>query len=133
MCSYLFAAFSIKRDVKEGVTEEQLFIGPPKSQIADAYFSLPGLLPVTDLESAVAAIQGDSREGNLHLLLLNPSRRRSARHVRIPRGACGAAERPLGAVGHSENGEPVPPRVLRRGRIRSSVLDRLMASRLTPA
>ena len=26
MCSYLFAAFSIKQDVKEGVTEEQLGI-----------------------------------------------------------------------------------------------------------
>ena len=24
MCCYLFAAFSIKRDVKEGITEEQL-------------------------------------------------------------------------------------------------------------
>ena len=41
----------------EKLGEQQLFIGPPKSQIADAYFSLPGLLPVTDLESAVAAIQ----------------------------------------------------------------------------
>ena len=26
MCSYLFAAFSIKQDVKEGVTEEQLLL-----------------------------------------------------------------------------------------------------------
>ena len=43
--------------------EEQLFIGPPKSQIADAYFSLPGLLPVTDLESAVAAIQRIVEQG----------------------------------------------------------------------
>ena len=43
--------------------EEQLFIGPPTSQIADAFFSLPGLAPVTDLESAVSAIEGIVEQG----------------------------------------------------------------------
>lgn len=51
------------RYLAEKFGEEQLFIGPPKSQIADAYFSLPGLLPVTDLESAVAAIQRIVEQG----------------------------------------------------------------------
>ena len=37
---------------------ERLFIGPPKAQIAGAYFNLPGLNPVTDLASAEAALQG---------------------------------------------------------------------------
>ena len=36
---------------------ERLFIGPPKAQIAGAYFNLPGLNPVTDLTSAEAALQ----------------------------------------------------------------------------
>ena len=43
--------------------EEQLFIGPPTSQIADAFFSLPGLAPVTNLESAVSAIEGIVEQG----------------------------------------------------------------------
>ncbi len=51
------------RYLAEKFGEEQLFIGPPKSQIADAYFSLPGLFPVTDLESAVAAIQRIVEQG----------------------------------------------------------------------
>ena len=51
------------RYLTEKFGEEQLFIGPPNSQIADAYFSLPGLLPVTDLESAVTAIQGIVEQG----------------------------------------------------------------------
>ena len=51
------------RYLAEKFGEEQLFIGPPKSQIADAYFSLPGLLPVTDLESSVAAIEGIVEQG----------------------------------------------------------------------
>ena len=54
------------RYLAEKFGEEQLFIGPPKSQIADAYFSLPGLLPVTDLESAVAAIEGIVEQGRGH-------------------------------------------------------------------
>ena len=37
--------------------EEGLFIGPKEGQIADAYFSLPGLIPVTGLTSAAAALQ----------------------------------------------------------------------------
>ena len=51
------------RYLTEKFGEEQLFIGPPNSQIADAYFSLPGLLPVTGLESAVTAIQGIVEQG----------------------------------------------------------------------
>ena len=51
------------RYLAEKFGEEQLFIGPPQSQIADAYFSLPGLLPVIDLESAVAAIEGIVEQG----------------------------------------------------------------------
>ena len=43
--------------------EEQLFLGPPKAQVADAFFSLPGLFPVTDLKSAVAAIEGIVEQG----------------------------------------------------------------------
>ena len=34
-----------------------LFLGPPKAQVAGAYFNLPGLDPVTDLTSAEAALQ----------------------------------------------------------------------------
>ena len=51
------------RYLTEKLGEEQLFIGPPESQIADAYFSLPGLLPVTGLDSAVTAIQQIVEEG----------------------------------------------------------------------
>ena len=43
--------------------EQQLFLGPPKAQIADAFFSLPGLFPVTDLKSALAAIEGIVEQG----------------------------------------------------------------------
>ena len=43
--------------------EEGLFIGPPKAQIIDQYFNLPGLIPVTDLESAIAAIEGIVEQG----------------------------------------------------------------------
>ena len=43
--------------------EEQLFIGPAKSQIIDRYFSLPGLIPVTGLASAIAAIEGIVEQG----------------------------------------------------------------------
>jgi hypothetical protein len=51
------------RYLAEKVGEEQLFIGPPTSQIADSFFSLPGLNPVTDLDSAVAAIEGIVEQG----------------------------------------------------------------------
>ena len=43
--------------------EEQLFLGPRKAQIADAFFSLPGLFPVSDLKSALAAIEGIVEQG----------------------------------------------------------------------
>ena len=43
--------------------EKELFIGPPKAQIIDRYFSLPGLIPVTGLESAIAAIEGIVEQG----------------------------------------------------------------------
>lgn len=50
--------------------EEGLFVGPPEAQIADSYFSLPGLIPVTNLATSVQAIEGiveqgeGAREGN---------------------------------------------------------------------
>ena len=37
--------------------EDRLFLGPPEAQLASAYFSLPGLDPVTDLASAAAALK----------------------------------------------------------------------------
>ena len=43
--------------------EEQLFLGPPDAQIKPSYFNLPGLIPVTDLASAVAGIQGIVEQG----------------------------------------------------------------------
>ena len=43
--------------------EDQLFLGPPKAQITDSFFNLPGLIPVTDLSSAVAAIEGIVEQG----------------------------------------------------------------------
>ena len=43
--------------------EDGLFIGPPNAQIADAFFSLPGLIPVNSLESAIAAIEGIVEQG----------------------------------------------------------------------
>ena len=43
--------------------EERLFLGTPEAQIADAYFRLPGLFPVTDLTSAIAAIEGIVAQG----------------------------------------------------------------------
>ena len=43
--------------------EKELFIGPPKAQIIDRYFSLPGLIPVTGLDSAIAAIEGIVEQG----------------------------------------------------------------------
>ena len=43
--------------------EEGLFIGPPESQIIDRYFNMPSLIPVTDLASAIAAIEGIVEQG----------------------------------------------------------------------
>lgn len=43
--------------------EDGLFIGPPDAQIADSFFSLPGLMPVTNLASAVAAIESIVEQG----------------------------------------------------------------------
>ncbi len=43
--------------------ERGLFIGPPDAQIAQSFFGLTGLNPVTDLASAVAAIQGIVEQG----------------------------------------------------------------------
>ena len=37
--------------------EDRLFLGPPEAQQASAYFSLPGLNPVTGLDSAAAALK----------------------------------------------------------------------------
>jgi hypothetical protein len=36
--------------------ERELFVGPPSGQTADTFFSLPGLIPVHDLASALEAI-----------------------------------------------------------------------------
>jgi Ferritin-like len=43
--------------------EQQLFIGPPKAQASHAYFAWPELIPVTDLASAVKAIETIVEEG----------------------------------------------------------------------
>ena len=43
--------------------EENLFLGPPEAQIRPSFFSLPGLIPVTDLASAVAGIEGIVEQG----------------------------------------------------------------------
>ena len=51
------------RYLTQKLGEDGLFIGPPDAQIADAYFSLPGLIPVTGLESAIAAIEGIVEQG----------------------------------------------------------------------
>jgi hypothetical protein len=37
--------------------EETLFVGPPEAQTAQEYFQMPGLIPVHDLTSALAAIE----------------------------------------------------------------------------
>ena len=43
--------------------EDQLVLGPPRAQIADSFFNLPGLIPVTDLSSAITAIEGIVEQG----------------------------------------------------------------------
>jgi hypothetical protein len=43
--------------------EQQIFIGPPKAQATQEYFSWPELIPVTDLASAVKAIETIVEEG----------------------------------------------------------------------
>ncbi len=43
--------------------EEGLFVGPPGAQIAKSFFGLPQLNPVSDLASAVAAIEGIVEQG----------------------------------------------------------------------
>jgi hypothetical protein len=43
--------------------EERLFVGPPSSQISETYFSLPGLFPVKDLATALAAIEEIVEQG----------------------------------------------------------------------
>ncbi|TAK76861.1 MAG: hypothetical protein EPO16_06510 [Dehalococcoidia bacterium] len=51
------------RGIEDGITylsqklgEAELFVGPPAAQTAEQFFSLPGLIPVHDLKSALAAI-----------------------------------------------------------------------------
>ena len=58
------------RGIEDGFTyltqkygEKELFLGPTDAQIKPSFFSLPGLIPVTDLASAVAAIQGIVEQG----------------------------------------------------------------------
>ena len=43
--------------------EDGLFIGPPESQVIDRYYNMPGLIPVTNLESAVQAIKAIVEQG----------------------------------------------------------------------
>ena len=43
--------------------EQQIFIGPPRAQATQAYFGWPELIPVTDLTSAVKAIETIVEEG----------------------------------------------------------------------
>ena len=43
--------------------EETLFAGPTTAQATEQYFNLPGLIPVTDLESAIEAINGIVEQG----------------------------------------------------------------------
>lgn len=52
------------RDIEDGFKaltarygEERVFIGPPRAQATSAYFPIPGLMPVTDLSSALKVIQ----------------------------------------------------------------------------
>lgn len=52
------------RGIEDGLTylaqklgDENLFIGGSRVQTADAYFGLPGLIPVQDLDSALTALQ----------------------------------------------------------------------------
>ncbi len=42
---------------------QQIFIGPPKAQATQAYFAWPELIPVTDLPSAIKAIETIVEEG----------------------------------------------------------------------
>ena len=58
--------------------EDRLFLGPPKAQIAGAYFNLPGLNPVTNLTSAEAALQG--------IIVQGQDSRRSGYRRRLARG-----------------------------------------------
>ena len=51
------------RYLADKLGEETLFIGPPAAQATDRYFKLPGLIPVTDLDSAVSAIEGIVEQG----------------------------------------------------------------------
>lgn len=65
------------RDIEEGfkslcakIGEERLFIGPPEAQATAAYFPFSGLVAVTDLASAVKAIeeiveQGEGLRGDI--------------------------------------------------------------------
>jgi hypothetical protein len=44
------------RYLAQKLGEKQLFVGPDEAQTADPYFTMPGLIPVHDLASALAAI-----------------------------------------------------------------------------
>ncbi len=43
--------------------EDRLFVGPPEAQVDESRFGLAGLIPVTDLASAAAALQGIVTQG----------------------------------------------------------------------
>ena len=57
------------RHLVEKYGEQQVFVGPPQAQMTQKYFGWPELVPVTDLASAVQAIetiveQGEGARGN---------------------------------------------------------------------
>ena len=51
------------RHLCEKLGAETLFIGPPKAQATDEYFSFKEVVPVTDLQSAIEAIETIVEEG----------------------------------------------------------------------
>jgi hypothetical protein len=51
------------RHLVEKQGAQEIFIGPPKAQATQAYFSWPELIPVTDLASAIKAIETIVEEG----------------------------------------------------------------------
>ena len=65
------------RDVEDGfkalvarLGEDRVFVGPPRAQATGAYFPFPGLMPVTDLASALKVIeliveQGEGLRGDI--------------------------------------------------------------------
>ncbi len=51
------------RHLVEKYDEQQIFVGPPQAQMTQKYFGWPELVPVTDLKSAVKAIETIVEQG----------------------------------------------------------------------